>query len=195
VKDTRPLAAAPLQRGRALADDPALAARAAELLRTPEALVNLQPDEAACVVERMRLLAFGPGVTLFRDGDAQQLEHLLLVLDGSVSVDTGAPGQPGSTALSVVGPGSILGEMSVLDGAPRSATCVTSTAVVAAGLSRAGLRRLLDEQPRVAAALLVGIGARLADRLRALNDHLELYATVNERQRAEIAALRGRGGL
>jgi hypothetical protein len=44
-----------------------------------------------------------------------------------------------------------------------------------------------------AAALLVGIGARLAGRLRALNEHLELYATVNERQRAEIAALRRAG--
>lgn len=174
-----------------LTEHPELAQRAAELLRTPTALVNLSATEAACVVGYMQLFAFAACFTLFRDGDVERLDRMLLVLEGTVAVDVGIPGEPDSASLSVVGPGSILGEMSVLDGAPRSATCVTSTAVQAAGLSRAGLRRPLQEHPTVAAALLVGIAARIADRLRALNDQLELYAALTAQLRAENASLRG----
>ena len=39
-------------------------------------------------------------------------------------------------AIVVLGAGSVLGEMAVLDGAPRSATCTTVTAVQAAGLAQ-----------------------------------------------------------
>jgi CRP-like cAMP-binding protein len=178
---------------RPLSDAPELAERAADLLRTPGALLNLAPAEAASVVAQMRLVHFGAGVTLFREGDGMRLDHMLLLLDGEVSIDMAATGRPGPVAISVVGPGSVIGEMALLDGAPRSASCTTVSAVQAAGLSRKGLETLIDQQPRAAAKLLVGLGARTAERLRALGDQLQMYAALVEDQQCAIERLRGAG--
>jgi CRP/FNR family cyclic AMP-dependent transcriptional regulator len=175
---------------RPLSDAPDLAERAADLLRTPGALLNLTPAEAACVVAQMRLLHVAAGVTLFREGDGQRPDHMLLLLDGEVSIDLAATGRPGPVAISVVGAGSVIGEMALLDGAPRSASCTTVSPVQAAALSRQGLETLIDLQPRAAAKLLVGLGARTAERLRALGDQLQMYAALVEDQQDLIERLR-----
>jgi CRP/FNR family transcriptional regulator, cyclic AMP receptor protein len=180
-----------LASARPLSDVPDLAARAANLLRTPGALLNLTPDEAASVVAQMRLVHFGSGISLFREGDGMRLDHMLLLLEGEVSIDMAATGRADSVAISVVGPGNVIGEMALLDGAPRSANCTTVSAVQAAGLSRKGLETLIEQQPRTAAKLLVGLGARIAERLRALGDQLQMYAALVEDQQRTIEGLRG----
>lgn len=183
----------PSSASRPLTESPALAERAADLLRTPGALLNLTAAEAACVVAQMQLVHVGPGVMLFREGDERRLDHMLLLLDGEVAVDMVATGGPGPVAISVVGSGSVLGEMALLDGAPRSASCTTVSAVQAAGLSRRGLEALIDHHPRTAAKLLVGLGARIAERLRALGDQLQIYAALVEDQQREIERWRSTG--
>lgn len=40
--------------------------------------------------------------------------------------------------------GSVLGELSLRDGAPRAATCTAAGDLLAAGLVRKGLERLID---------------------------------------------------
>lgn len=180
----------PGQQVRPFAEVPALRERAVDLLRTPHALMQLTPPEAASVVAHMQLLSYARGATLFREGDAAG-DHMLLLLEGEVAIDTagGGPGQP--VTVSVVGPGSVLGEMAVLDGAPRSASCLAMTPVQAAGLHRRDLARLIDTEPRAAAKLLLGLGARTADRLRALGEQLQIYADIVEAKQAEIDRLRG----
>ena len=161
-----------------ITDKPALAARAAELLRTPNAMLQLTPAEAACVVAQMLLIHYPPRATVLREGDHTRLNYLLLLLEGDVMVDTLGGQQAGGIAIGVVGAGSIIGEMALLDGAPRSATCIAVSAVQAAGLSRQGLQQLIDEHPKVAAKLLIGVATRLSERLRAMAEHLRLYAQL-----------------
>jgi CRP-like cAMP-binding protein len=177
---------------RPLVEMPALATLAAELLRTPHAMLQLAPDEAALVVAHMGLIDFPAGTTLFREGDDTRSSHMLLLLEGEVQVDTAASGEPDVVAISVLGPGNIIGEMSLLDGAPRSASCTAVTAVRAAGLGRRGLERLIEEQPKVAAKLMVGLAKRIADRLRALGHQVQMYAQLAGRLQAELEAERGR---
>ncbi|MCW5610727.1 MAG: cyclic nucleotide-binding domain-containing protein [Rubrivivax sp.] len=177
---------------RPLTDSPALAARAADLLRTPGAMLQLAPEEAATVAARMALVHYASGATLLREGDASS-GHLLLLLEGSVQVDTAGPSgqaQADAVAVSVLGPGSIIGEMALLDGAPRSASCTARSPVTAAALSRRALQQLLDEQPRLAAKLMIGLAKRIADRLRALGEQLQLYAQLGARQQQELERLR-----
>lgn len=165
------------QRTRPLSETPALAQRAALLLRTPQAFVTLTPEEAQVVVGYMRLASFAAGSVVFRDGDDSTNSYMLLVLEGEVSIDAG---YGDAVPISVVGPGSVIGEMALIDGAPRSASCTAMSSVTAAGLGRRGLEMLLDEHPRIAARLMVGLTQRIAERLRALSQQLHLLSQVRQ---------------
>lgn len=175
---------------RPITEQPALAERACELLCTPHAMAQLAPVEASLVVAQMWLIPYPAGAVVFREGEQGKSAHLLLLLEGEVGVDTTASGRPDVVAISVLGPGSIVGEMTLLDGAPRSATCTARSAVLAAGLSRMGLERLIAEHPRVAARLLVGLASRIAERLRALGEQIQFYAALAADQQREIERLR-----
>ena len=175
---------------RPLADTPAEAQRAADLLRTPGALLHLSPADAECVIGHMRLVHFAAGTVLFREGDDTRLGYMLLMLEGEVSVDTSADGSAYAVPISVLGPGNVLGELAFLDGSPRSATCVAISPVQAAGLSSRALEMLVERHPKVAAKLLICLGARIADRLRGLNEQLQMYAQMAGDLQAEVARLR-----
>jgi CRP/FNR family transcriptional regulator, cyclic AMP receptor protein len=184
----------PGRAARSLTETPALADLAAELLQTGGAMSDLSAEDAACVVGYMGLVSFGAGATVFREGDASHTSYMLLVLSGEVSVETADPRGGGQVAISVLGPGNMIGEMGLLDGSPRSATCLASTAVQAGGLSRKALERLIEDNPRVGAKLMVGLSKRLADRLRAMSEQLVIYAQLTGSMQQEINSLRARLG-
>lgn len=169
-------------RTRAIEENPPLAARAIELMMGWRGLVRLEPADARCVVHYMREVHFQRGDLLYRAGDTQAAPHMLLVLEGEVAVDTArpAPGAPAGSEvpIAVLGPGTVLGEMALLDGGPRSATCTAVGPVQCAGLARRGLERLLQEHPVVAARLVLLLAHMLAERLRALDDQLLLLGQI-----------------
>ena len=180
-----------LQRIRPLAELPALAELAAGMLARPRPMVQLTLPEARQVAARMGLASFPPGTTLLREGAESASGHMLLLLEGEVSVDSEAAGAPQSPlALSVIGPGEIIGEMALLDGAPRAVSCTAISAVQAAGLSRAGLEELMAAEPVVAAKLVVVLAARIADRLRAVSQQVQLYAQLAADSRDELRRIR-----
>lgn len=186
----------PSPRITALAESPQLAARAAELLRTPAALMQLGADDAACVAANMLLIQYPAHAVVMQEGDALRSNYLLLLLEGEVSVETAGSKHRDEhghgVPIGVLSAGSIIGEMALLDGAPRSATVIAASAVQAAGLSRKGLARLIDEHPQAAARLLVGLASRISDRLRALSDQLQMLAQINAAQQDELEQLRSR---
>jgi CRP-like cAMP-binding protein len=175
IPSQHPAPAAP--RTRALSENPRLAALAASLLPTSNAFVQLSDEETRCVVAYLREVSYSRGERLFTAGDVSNSSYLLLLLEGEVSVDTGDAG--GGVAISVLGPGAVLGEMAMLDGAPRSATCSALSDIHAAGLARKGLEQMIEGHPKVAAKLMVALCQRLSDRLRALGEQLQLYAQVS----------------
>ena len=175
-----------------LTDNPSLAAQAADLLRQQRMLAALTPDDARCIVGYLRQVAYAKGATLLREGDAGGA-YMLLLLDGEVEVDAGGGAE--SVPIGVLGPGNVLGEMSLLDGAPRSANCTAVSPVLAAGLSRKGLEAMLAAHPHVAAKLALGLAQRIGDRLRALGQQLQIYAQLNASLQAEVDRLRGAARL
>ena len=70
-----------------------------------------------------------------------------------------------------LGPGEIIGEVSLLDGGPPSATVTAITRTDLIGIDHASFRALLDERPRIAVALLPLLASRLR-RLTAWADDL-----------------------
>ena len=173
-------------RTRAITDNPALAERTVELLQTLRAFVRLDAADARCVAGYMRELRFARGEVLFRSGERQHINHLLLVLAGEVAVGTGGDASQPDMPIAVLGVGEVLGEMSLLDGAPRSATCTALSDIHAAGLARRGLELMIEHHPQVAAKLLAGLAQGVAERLRAMGEQLQLYGQINPAARLDL---------
>lgn len=159
---------------------------AARLLMTASALDDLTLADAFKVVTYMRPKRIAPGTVFIQEGEVKQNDYMLLVLEGDIAVESELSGLHDAMVVSVMGPGNLIGEMGVLDGSPRSATCTATTEIYAAVLSRTALMRLLKEDPRVGARLLLAISKRMADRLRDTNRKLRIFAQMNKTLQQEL---------
>jgi CRP/FNR family cyclic AMP-dependent transcriptional regulator len=70
------------------------------------------------------------------------------------------------------GPGKTLGEMSLIDGEPRFASCVALEPVTFAVLDRESLSRILTEEPRIGVKLMMELLMLLNQRLRSVSAQL-----------------------
>lgn len=139
------------------------------LLRHSALLENFTLDEAEALGGVMLRVRAQPGQTLIREG-ATGL-WMLLLLSGTVDVTKlSARGTP--SRLAVIKSGASIGEMSMLDGAPRYATCSAIEPVEAGVLTRPAIERLIHEHPAAGAKLLVKLTQLLAQRLRNTSNEL-----------------------
>lgn len=159
---------------------------AARLLVTPSALDDLTIADAMRVVAYMRPRLIKAGEIFIHEGELKRNDYMLLVLEGDIAVETEMPGHEGSIVVNIMGPGHLIGEMGVLDGSPRSATCIATTDIAAATLSRTALMRLLKAEPAVGARLLLAISKRMADRLRETTRKLRTFAQMNKALQQEL---------
>jgi len=163
--------------------------RAAEMLSAPSALLELNHEEARTVVAYMRPHRIAEGTTFIREGDTDHTDFMLLVVDGEVTIESIVVSRTTPITVTVLGPGSLIGEMGLLDGAPRSASCTAISNLRCAVLTRDALNQLLDDQPRTAAKLMMAISLRIAQRMRESQDKLKLYAQLTQAMNEEIHAL------
>lgn len=163
--------------------------RAAEMLSAPSALLQLNHQEARTIVAYMEPHRIAEGTTFIREGDTDSTDFMLLLLDGEVTVETIVVSRTAPITVTVLGPGSLIGEMGLLDGAPRSASCTAMSDLRCAILTRAALNQLLEDEPRTAAKLMMAISLRIAQRMRENQDKLKLYAQLTQAMNEEINAL------
>ena len=161
---------------------------AARLLVTKSALFELNIEDARIVLDYMQPSRVRAGSIFIEEGESVHTDYMVLLLDGDVRVDTGAQPPREGTVVNVIGPGSLIGEMGLLDGGPRSATCTAATDLLVAVLSRESLRRLMDENPGVAARLLLAISKRMSDRLRETNHKFKTLTHVTRALQQELDA-------
>ena len=132
-------------------------------------LEDLTPAETDTLGALMPLVRARPGQALIKEGDAG--DWMLLILSGTVDVtkqsEHGAPSR-----LAVIKHGAAVGEMSMLDAAPRYASCVAIDEVEAGVLTRATIARLIQDHPAIGAKLLVKLTQLLAQRLRNTSNRL-----------------------
>jgi len=147
------------------------------LLRQAALLQDFTPAEADILGEAMLRVRAQPGQVLIAEDEAS--DWMMLLLRGTVDVgkrkagaalDSHSPQE--TTRLAVVKEGSLLGEMSLLDGEPRYASCWALSEVEAAVLTRAAVAGLITHHPAVGAKLLVKITQLLAQRLRNTSNQL-----------------------
>jgi len=162
--------------------------QAAELLMAPAALMQLTLEEARVVVRYMQPQLVAKGTIFMRQGDGRDTGFMLLVLSGEVTVETLVPSRTDPIVISLLGPGSLIGELGLLDGQPRYATCVAATPLRCAILTREALEQLMHDNAPVAAKLLLAMAVRIGARLRELTDKLKMYAQLTQAMEQEIGS-------
>ncbi len=169
----RPTAAESLRtRG---ADFVAVSARqCAELLEATPWSHRLSWKEEEGIGEYLRLYRLRDGAVLFHEGD--QDAFVAIVVEGALHIrKTDSNGVVHDVAR--LGPGKMVGEMSLIDGAFRSATAVAAEATQLLVLTREEFDRMGQERPDLALKYALMIAEAIAQLLRqttgALVDHLD----------------------
>jgi CRP/FNR family transcriptional regulator, cyclic AMP receptor protein len=162
---------------------------AAELLTAPTALMQLSAEEGKVVVSYMKPRKISAGTIFIQEGDARDTGYMMLVLDGEVTVENIVVSRTSPVTINVLGAGSLIGEMGLVDGEPRSATCTATTNVRGAILTREALEELMTDQPRIGAKLMMAVSLRIAQRLRETADKLRLYSQLTTAMQQEIDRL------
>jgi small-conductance mechanosensitive channel/CRP-like cAMP-binding protein len=120
---------------------------------------KLEAAELQLLADCMRRHAFTRGEVILHEGDVG--DSLYIVHHGDVSVTIGK----GGSEVARIGPGDFFGEMSLMTGEPRSATCRALGEVECWVIDRDGLRGILAQKPKVAE----DISGILASRMMALD--------------------------
>jgi CRP/FNR family cyclic AMP-dependent transcriptional regulator len=175
----------PKKRMRAVSGSDA-ASRAAHLLIAPTALMQLKPAEALTIVSYMTPRKIAMGTTFIREGDTHDTGYMVLLLEGEVTVENIEVSRTEPVTITVLGPGSLVGEMGLIDGQARQASCTASTDVVCAILSRAALEKLSADNPKTAAKLMMAVSLRIAQRLRDTSEKVKRYSQLVLAMQQEI---------
>jgi uncharacterized membrane protein len=137
-----------------------------ELLKGVALFQFLDEHERADLAGQLEVVRFKSGEQLFQIGEPG--EALYVIRTGAVEAffknDTGE-----RITLEAVMPGGFIGELSLLDSGPRSASAVATEDTEALRLNRANLEKFLSLRPQAAMDLLAAMGKRMrftAERLR-----------------------------
>ena len=136
-----------------------------DVLRRAPLFAALDDEQAAELRASMSEVTLARGDALFHEGDPG--DRLYVVTEGKVKLHRTSP-DGRENMLAVLGPGELIGELSLFDPGPRTATATALTEVKLLGLGHGDLQPWLNARPEVATALLRAV----ARRLRKTNDQM-----------------------
>lgn len=149
-----------------------------QLLTEVPIFALLDEQERATLAERVDTVAFKEGTALFHRGDPG--DSLYVVKSGEVEIffknDTGE-----RILLETATPGHFFGEISLLDGGPRTASATAKTDVELVVVDQGDLSELIKARPGAAMELLAATGRRL----RETNEKLRHTASRNVNEETE----------
>lgn len=141
------------------------------MLQTP-LFAGLSIEDTRKLGAYMRIYQAEPGITLINEGEPG--DFMMLLMDGLIDVlRRNRYDYPARIALGQ--PGHALGEMSMFDGEPRFASCVTLEPCRMAVLSRDALMQVLEDEPALGNRILLKLVQLLSDRLRQTSSKLVSY--------------------
>jgi len=146
----------------------------AEMLENTSLSMDFSWAELVDLAGYMGTMKYGKGTTIFEEGDREVF--MCVVVKGGVNVlkkdERMAP-----KLVTAIGPGKVIGEMSMIDNSPRSATAIAATDSTLVVLSKKSMDRLFKDKPHVGLKLLRKIAHSMSQRLRqttgVLVDYLE----------------------
>lgn len=162
---------------------------AVEALGRCRLFAGLGPEALQAIARTLRVRHFRRGEVLFHEGDPG--DALFIVASGAVKVVV--PSEEGAEAiLATLRRGDFLGELALLDGAPRSASAIALEVTEVLTLPRDQFRALANTEPAIRDALLES----MARELRRLTTHVaELhFLDLTGRLAARLARLAEENG-
>jgi CRP/FNR family cyclic AMP-dependent transcriptional regulator len=132
-------------------------------------LENFSPPEVRLLAHFMDVYKAEPGMEVIREGDGG--DFMLMLIEGKVEVQKRDRWNT-PQVIAIVDAGKTLGEMSMIDGEARFATCVAVEPLLVAMLDRESLARIIVEQPLLGAKVLMELVLMLSQRLRHTSERL-----------------------
>lgn len=160
-----------------------------EVLARSGIFQGVDSDAAEDLAKEMDTLDIRKGDVVFNEGEPG--DSLYIVLSGKIKVGRrAADGR--QNLIAVMGPADMLGELSLFDPGPRTATATAVTDTRLARLRKTALRPWLSNRPEIAEQLL----RVLARRLRRTNDALAdlIFTDVPGRVAKNLLQMAGRFG-
>lgn len=162
---------------------------AIQLLMTSSATAQLDAADAGQVIRYMRPCRVPAGETFMREGDHANANFMLLVLEGEVQIESHDLSADGNgIVVRVVGPGAMIGELSLLDGLARSVNCVALSDLHAMALYRDDFLRMLADKPQLGAQFVLSMATRIATHLREITSKFKVLMQMNKAMSAELLA-------
>jgi len=140
--------------GRPRPDRP-LGKRGADLLAQVPLFEGLSRRHLKQIAEHADEISFRERETIVEAGEPGG--SFFVIVEGEVRVVRG------DRTIARAGPGEFFGEISLLDGGPRTASVIAETPVVAIRLFKASFDKLVREEPRVAGKILAVVARRLRE--------------------------------
>ena len=152
-----------------LGDATKFAAQIHALIPKCTLLENFAPAEVKLLAHFMEVYRAEPAVEVIREGDGG--DFMLMIIEGKIEVHKRDRWNT-PQLLAVVEAGRTLGEMSMIDGEARFATCIAAEPALIAVLDRESLARIIVEQPMLGAKILMELVLMLSQRLRTTSARL-----------------------
>lgn len=144
------------------------------LLTTPM-FEDLEPKEVQEIIHIVEIVKYGPGQTIFAEGDSGDAWYALY----SGEVEVLKKSYSGENTINTLEPGTCFGEMAVLDGLPRSASIRTSKETVVLRMPQGKFKELLDNDHIIAYKLIKHMAILLASRQRTNTETLSNLLQAN----------------
>ena len=156
---------------------------------------SLTPDDLAALSARLEERTFAAGEAIFAQGDPGST--LFLIQEGGVEISVGQ----GKTrvVLATLFPGQYFGELSLMDGAPRSATAAAAKASTLLALDRDDFKEFIKKDPDAALLIMAEMGERMRQTNELMTrqvsknvvEEVEEKATLGQRVADRVAAFGG----
>jgi len=160
------------------------------LLAQVPLFASLKPDHLSEIASKLTLRNYRRGATIFHKDDPGST--LYIIKTGQVKISTPSP-EGEEAILAILTDGDFFGELSILDGKPRSASATAMEATQAFTLNRNDFLDVVRTEPELAIEIL----AALSDRLRRTNLLLEdaFFLDLPARLAKQLVELGERHGL
>ncbi|CAI9005316.1 Crp/Fnr family transcriptional regulator [Pseudomonas chlororaphis] len=130
---------------------------------------QLLPADFNAAAGYFSISSIAQGQEIFREGDAGSF--MCIIHSGQVAVQkTNSEGV--RVTIATLRSGRAFGEMVVLDGERRSATCVAASDCRLLNLGKDSLEKMLNEAPKIAAKIIRALAVSLSKRLRMADGQL-----------------------